>query len=90
MDKDKDGKITLSEFEAAGLTALPNFDELGAEGHHYDVESGAYQPLLHLLHFSYRISTRVLPPSRRCARHEGLRFQPTSHHLTPATIRAIP
>ncbi|KAF8481004.1 hypothetical protein DFH94DRAFT_437957 [Russula ochroleuca] len=39
MDKDKDGKITLSEFEAAGLAALPSFENLGAEGHHYDVES---------------------------------------------------
>lgn len=43
MDKDKDGKITLSEFEAAGLDALPSFAELGAEGHHYDVESGAHR-----------------------------------------------
>jgi hypothetical protein len=43
IDKDKDGKITLSEFEAVGLDALPSFEELGVEGHHYDVESGAYQ-----------------------------------------------
>lgn len=41
IDKDKDGKITMEEFEAAGLDALPNFENLGAEGHHYDVESGA-------------------------------------------------
>jgi len=39
IDQNKDGKITLYEFEAAGLASLPNFDELGAEGHHYDVES---------------------------------------------------
>ncbi|KAF8499223.1 hypothetical protein F5888DRAFT_1611914 [Russula emetica] len=39
IDKDKDGKITVEEFEAAGLDALPNFENLGAEGHHYDVES---------------------------------------------------
>ncbi|KAH8998777.1 hypothetical protein EDB86DRAFT_761244 [Lactarius hatsudake] len=39
IDKDNDGKITLAEFEAAGLAALPSFDNLGAEGHHYDVES---------------------------------------------------
>ncbi|KAI0249533.1 hypothetical protein BJV78DRAFT_1226880 [Lactifluus subvellereus] len=39
IDKDKDGKITLAEFEAAGLAALPGFETLGAEGHHYDVES---------------------------------------------------
>lgn len=41
MDKNNDGKITLAEFEAAGLAALPSFENLGAEGHHYDVESGA-------------------------------------------------
>jgi Ca2+-binding EF-hand superfamily protein len=38
IDKDKDGKISLAEFDAVGLDALPNFDD--AEGHHYDVESG--------------------------------------------------
>ena len=41
LDKDGDGTITLDELEAVGLEGLPNFDELGAEGHHYDVESGA-------------------------------------------------
>lgn len=40
MDTNKDGEITLAEFEAAGLAALPSFENLGAEGHHYDVESG--------------------------------------------------
>ncbi|KAI9513118.1 hypothetical protein F5148DRAFT_468636 [Russula earlei] len=39
IDKDKDGKISLPEFQEAGLAALPNFENLGAEGHHYDVES---------------------------------------------------
>ncbi|KZV67601.1 hypothetical protein PENSPDRAFT_583690 [Peniophora sp. CONT] len=39
MDKDEDGVISLEEFEAAGIEALPNFDDLGAHGHHYDVES---------------------------------------------------
>ncbi|KAI0361080.1 hypothetical protein OH77DRAFT_1417277 [Trametes cingulata] len=39
LDKNGDGKITLEEFEAVGLDGLPNFDDLGAEGHHYDVES---------------------------------------------------
>jgi len=39
LDKNKDGKVTLQEFEATGLTGLPNFDDLGAEGHHYDIES---------------------------------------------------
>lgn len=40
MDKNKDGKITMEEFVASGDSALPNFEALGAEGHHYDVESG--------------------------------------------------
>lgn len=40
MDKNGDGKISLTEFEAIGLDGLPNFDDMGAEGHHYDVESG--------------------------------------------------
>ncbi|EPQ60110.1 precursor to secretory protein Ssp120 [Gloeophyllum trabeum ATCC 11539] len=39
LDKNKDGKVTPEEFEAVGLDGLPNFEELGAEGHHYDVES---------------------------------------------------
>ncbi|TFK56467.1 hypothetical protein OE88DRAFT_1729960 [Heliocybe sulcata] len=39
LDKDKDGKVTPQEFEAVGLDGLPNFENLGAEGHHYDVES---------------------------------------------------
>ena len=42
MDKDGDGKISLEEFLEKGVQALPNFDGLGAEGHHYDVESGQY------------------------------------------------
>ncbi|KAH9897905.1 hypothetical protein C8Q73DRAFT_377217 [Cubamyces lactineus] len=39
LDRNRDGKISLEEFEAVGLEGLPNFDDLGAEGHHYDVES---------------------------------------------------
>jgi hypothetical protein len=62
MDKDRDGKITQDEFEAAGLSALPSFENLGAEGHHYDVESGVLSPLFPFLspHLSFN---RVLPPS---------------------------
>ena len=41
LDKDGDGKVTMEEFKAVGLDGLPNFEDLGAEGHHYDVESGA-------------------------------------------------
>ncbi|OCH88752.1 hypothetical protein OBBRIDRAFT_794915 [Obba rivulosa] len=39
IDTDKDGKVSLDEFKVVGLEGLPNFDDLGAEGHHYDVES---------------------------------------------------
>lgn len=41
LDKNKDDVVTMEEFESVGLAALPNFDNMGAEGHHYDVESGA-------------------------------------------------
>ena len=44
MDKNNDGKIDMDELKALGLDGLPNFEDLGAEGHHYDVESGAYSP----------------------------------------------
>lgn len=40
MDRDRDGKISAKEFESKGVKALPSFDDMGAEGHHYDVESG--------------------------------------------------
>ena len=40
LDKDNDGKITVDELKVVGLDGLPNFEDLGAEGHHYDVESG--------------------------------------------------
>ena len=40
LDLDGDGRITAEELEKVGLDGLPNFDGLGAEGHHYDVESG--------------------------------------------------
>ncbi|KAF8899263.1 hypothetical protein BD779DRAFT_1487804, partial [Infundibulicybe gibba] len=33
------GRVTPEEFEKVGLDGLPNFDALGAEGHHYDIES---------------------------------------------------
>jgi len=40
MDRNGNGLIEMSEFEAAGWEGLQSFKELGAEGHHYDVESG--------------------------------------------------
>jgi len=39
VDQNRDGKISPEEFEAVGLDGLPNFDSMGAEGHHYDIES---------------------------------------------------
>ncbi|KAJ3877890.1 precursor to secretory protein Ssp120 [Lentinula edodes] len=39
LDVNKDGKVSIEEFETVGLNGLPNFDHMGAEGHHYDVES---------------------------------------------------
>ncbi|KAN0100207.1 hypothetical protein V8E55_000191 [Tylopilus felleus] len=39
MDKNQDGQVTPDEFEEAGFKGLPSFDDIGAEGHHYDVES---------------------------------------------------
>ncbi|KAF5383366.1 hypothetical protein D9757_008408 [Collybiopsis confluens] len=39
LDADKDGRVSIPEFEKVGLDGLPNFDHMGAEGHHYDVES---------------------------------------------------
>ncbi|KAJ7651526.1 precursor to secretory protein Ssp120 [Mycena polygramma] len=39
LDKNHDRKISPEEFEAVGLDGLPNFDSMGAEGHHYDIES---------------------------------------------------
>ena len=42
LDLNRDGYVTPEELERVGLDGLPNFDGLGAEGHHYDVESGLY------------------------------------------------
>ncbi|KIL71409.1 hypothetical protein M378DRAFT_154971 [Amanita muscaria Koide BX008] len=39
FDLNKDGVITLDELKKVGLDNMPNFDNIGAEGHHYDVES---------------------------------------------------
>jgi hypothetical protein len=40
LDSNGDGVITVDELEKVGLDGLPNFDSMGAEGHHYDIESG--------------------------------------------------
>lgn len=40
LDSNRDGVVDLKELERRGVDALPTFDHMGAEGHHYDVESG--------------------------------------------------
>jgi hypothetical protein len=39
LDRNGDGRISPEELELVGLNGLPNFDDMGAEGHHYDIES---------------------------------------------------
>ena len=83
INKDKDGKISLEKLEAVGLDALLSFENLGAEGHHYDrVGSDAYPTSL-LLTLSYNCSNnRVFPPSRRYVPYEGSRHLSITHSLT--------
>ncbi|KAG5652199.1 hypothetical protein H0H81_005934 [Sphagnurus paluster] len=39
LDLDRDGRVSQEELEKVGLDGLPNFENMGADGHHYDVES---------------------------------------------------
>jgi hypothetical protein len=59
MDTDKDGRVSLEELVAVGLQGLPNFESMGAEGHHYDVESGSCPSLSSL---SRRVTERLPLP----------------------------
>jgi hypothetical protein len=67
LDLNKDGLIQPEELEKVGLSGLPDFDDLGAEGHHYDVESGALT-----------LSTIMFPCILICIEyflhHEGMSF----------------
>jgi hypothetical protein len=65
-DKDGDGQVSLAEFEQAGLGALPHFEELGAAGHHYDVESGTYFLSIKLIQVNLIlcVTLRILPSPR--------------------------
>jgi len=42
IDKNGDGVISAAELRQVGLDGLPDFSAMGAEGHHYDVESEFY------------------------------------------------
>lgn len=44
LDTNRDGLVDLKELERVGVAALPSFEHMGAEGHHYDVESGTLAP----------------------------------------------
>jgi hypothetical protein len=56
LDLDNDGRISPDELEKIGLDGLPNFEGMGAEGHHYDVESGKSISRDNYLHFSLNIN----------------------------------
>ena len=80
MDKNGDGKISVDELKALGLDGLPNFEDLGAEGHHYDVESGAFCTILSIqgrfktsTPQNSSFTTRVRPPEFFSS------FPPTKH-----------
>lgn len=60
MDRDRDGKITPEEFELVGLDRLPDFKDLGAEGHHYDIESGECNESVSLPILTYGYRNRIL------------------------------
>jgi hypothetical protein len=65
MDKNGDGLIDRSEFEAAGWEGLESFKNLGAEGHHYDVESGWSLIYMTPATSANKFYPRVLLTSRR-------------------------
>ena len=69
MDKNGDGVIALEELNKVGLDGLPNFEDLGAEGHHYDVESGMYSfyvILCHTLNRFLQSSSSITKVRDRC------------------------
>lgn len=95
MDKNGDGKVTPEEFEAAGFKGLPSFDDIGAEGHHYDVESGAsFEIRVHLRRKRSRagFGNRVLPSPRRYVPWRGSTVchgYPSPLQLTPSPCSIV-
>lgn len=66
LDKNGDGVITVDELESVGLDGLPNFEVMGVEGHHYDVESGTPESsMFHHTRTQTHLYCRVLPAPRR-------------------------
>lgn len=61
LDLNNDGYVSPEELEKVGLDGLPNFDNMGAEGHHYDVESGT----LRIIFFEALSNTHTLSSLRR-------------------------
>lgn len=72
IDLDHDGVITADELERVGLDGLPNFENMGAEGHHYDVESGKFThhtlSILVLNHPHSQNFSYITKVQRRCSR----------------------
>jgi hypothetical protein len=95
LDLNKDGLVSPEELEKIGLDGLPNFEDLGAEGHHYDVESGAF-PLFYCICYNLRIhllrmqssssTTKVVtPPPNPPITPRNLRHLTEEFHSTPET-----
>ncbi|KAH9920215.1 precursor to secretory protein Ssp120 [Epithele typhae] len=85
LDKNGDGVITLDELDKVGLEGLPNFDDLGAEGHHYDVESEFFlhheaspQPVPHALPSS---TSRTIPLHARTQTDESYNHPEDLEHF---------
>jgi hypothetical protein len=64
IDTNRNGLIDQKEFEAAGWKGLESFKGVGADGHHYDVESGKWSWVDHSPRTGALIYChRVLSPS---------------------------
>ncbi|KAG8219397.1 isoprenoid synthase domain-containing protein [Butyriboletus roseoflavus] len=103
MDKSGDGKVTPEEFASAGFKGLPSFDDIGAEGHHYDVESEqfhstpetqtdeAYNHPEDMEHFGHHENIEILEAERE-AKFQGITVEEAlrSHEEHPAKPESAP